>query len=58
MKTLVVVYSRTGITLSLAKKIARELQADLEIIRDNVNRKGVLGFLRSGYEAVRKKFRP
>lgn len=55
MKTLVVVYSRTGITLSLAKKIARELQADLEIIRDNVNRKGVLGFLRSGYEAVRKK---
>jgi len=55
MKTLVVVYSRTGNTLSVAKRIADELQADLEVIEDKTNRRGILGFLRSGYEALRKK---
>jgi len=55
MKALVVVCSRTGNTLSIAKRIARELQADLEIIKDKTNRKGILGFLCSGYEALRKK---
>ena len=58
MKTLVAVYSRTGNTLSVAKKIAKELDANLEIIRDKINRKGILGFLRSGYESVRKKIPP
>lgn len=55
MKTLVVVYSRTGNTLSVAKRIAKELDANLEIIKDKTNREGILGFLRSGYESVRKK---
>lgn len=58
MKTLVVVYSRSGKTLSVAKKVAEELDADLEVIEDKVNRKGVLGFLRSGYEALTKKLPP
>ncbi|MBC7098879.1 NAD(P)H-dependent oxidoreductase [Candidatus Bipolaricaulota bacterium] len=58
MKTLVVVYSRTGTTLSLAKGIADALAADLEVIEDRVNRRGLLGFLRSGYEALRKKLPP
>jgi len=58
MKTLVVVYSRTGNTLSVAKRIAGELQADLEVIEDKTDRKGILGFLRSGYEALRKKVPP
>jgi len=55
MKTLVVIYSRTGNTLSVAKRIANELDADLEVIEDKTKRKGILGFLRSGYESVRKK---
>ncbi|MCD6456998.1 MAG: flavodoxin family protein [Methanophagales archaeon] len=58
MKTLVVVYSRTGNTLSVAKRIAGELEADLEVIEDKTDRKGILGFLRSGYEALRKKVPP
>jgi len=58
MKILVVVYSRTGNTLSVAKRIAGELQADLEVIEDKTDRKGILGFLRSGYEALRKKVPP
>jgi len=58
MKILVAVYSVTGNTLSVAKKIAKELGADLEIIEDNVNRGGIFGFLRSGYEAATKKTLP
>ena len=33
----------------------RELDANLEVIDDKTKRKGILGFLRSGYESVRKK---
>jgi len=58
MKTLVVVYSRTGNTLSVAKRIAGELKADLEVIEDKTDRKGALGFLRSGYEALKKILPP
>jgi len=58
MKTLVVVYSETGNTLSVAKRIASKLNADLEVIEDKTNRKGILGFLRSGYEALKKKVPP
>jgi len=46
---------RTGNTLSLAKEIANKLEADLEVIEDKTERRGVLGFLRSGYEALREK---
>jgi len=58
MKILVAVYSVTGNTLFVAKRIAKELEADLEIIEDNVNRRGIFGFLRSGYEAATKKTLP
>lgn len=58
MKILVVAYSRTGNTLSVAKRIAGELQADLEVIEDKTYRKGILGFLRSGYDALSKKVPP
>jgi len=54
----VVVYSRTGNTLSVAKWIASELKSDLEVIEDKTDRKGLLGFLYSGYEAMRKKVPP
>jgi len=58
MKTLVVVYSKTGNTLSVAKRIAGKLEADLEVIEDKADRRGILGFLRSGYEALSKKVPP
>ena len=58
MKVLVVVYSRSGRTLSLAERIAQELGADLEVIRDRTNRRGLLGFLRSGYVALRGRTPP
>lgn len=52
MKTLVVFYSRTGNTRLISEAIARSLNADIEEIKDKKSRDGVLGILRSGYEAI------
>jgi flavodoxin len=54
-RILVVHYSRTGHTRQLAEQIARSLGADLEAIADPTPRGGVLGFLRSAYEAIRDR---
>ncbi|MBC7100555.1 flavodoxin [Methanothermobacter tenebrarum] len=55
MKTLVVYYSRTGNTQKIAKKIASEIGCDIEEIEDTQNRSGIIGFLRSAYQAIRGK---
>jgi len=55
MRILVVFYSRTGNTRHVAEAIAESLKADIEEIRDARSRSGVLGFLRSGYEALTGK---
>ena len=46
-KVLVVYYSRTGTTRSLASALAKMLAADLEEICDCSNREGPGGYLRS-----------
>jgi len=51
MKALVVFYSRTGHTRGLAQRIAAALGADIEEIADRVDRRGILGYLRSGRDA-------
>ncbi|MHB8903861.1 MAG: flavodoxin family protein [Patescibacteria group bacterium] len=55
MKTLIVFYSRTGITKTVAQKIAEKLGADLEELIDLQDRSGVLGYLKSGRDAVNRK---
>lgn len=55
MKTLVVFYSRTGNTKIVADKISKILNADIEEIIDKKNRKGILGWLRSGRDSTLKK---
>lgn len=52
--TLVVYYSRTGTTRVVAHAVAQRLAADVEPLRDNVDRDGTLGFLRSLYDAIRR----
>ena len=54
-RALVVCYSRTGNTESIARGLARALSADLEMIEDVVSRKGILGYLRSGYDATYRR---
>ena len=54
MRTLIVYYSRTGITKKIAEKLKEKLNADLEEIVDPTNRQGALGYLKSGKEAMRQ----
>ena len=55
MKVLVAYYSRTGNMRRVAEAIAENLEAEVEEIKDYENRRGVMGFLRSGYEALLKR---
>lgn len=55
MKTLVVFYSRSGNTRKAGEEIAKQLKADVEEIIDTKNRKGIMGYMRSGFEAAMKK---
>jgi flavodoxin len=55
MKTLLVFYSRTGNTRKVAKEIANSINADVEELIDMENRKGPLGLLKSGRDAMKKR---
>jgi flavodoxin len=54
MKTLVAYYSRTGNTRRLAEEIAKELCCDIDEIRDNEYRSGVIGWFSASRDAFRK----
>jgi flavodoxin len=54
MKALVVYYSLTGHTRTVAEAIAELLSCDREEIVDTQKRSGPIGFLRSGMQAKRK----
>jgi len=50
-KILVVFYSRTGSTTQVAEALKEQYKCDAEEIVDMKNRKGLIGFLISGFEA-------
>jgi flavodoxin len=54
-KILVVYYSRTGTTKKVAEDLAHKLNSDIEEIIDKDKRKGLVGYIRSGRDAVRKR---
>jgi len=51
-KILVAFYSRNGHTKRAAEIIAKTLNADIDEIKDKKSRKGIIGFLRAGYDAT------
>ena len=51
MKAIVVYYTRTGHTTRAAEEIAAALEADIELLKDGVDRGGPIGFIKSGREA-------
>ena len=53
MKALVVYYSRTGMTKIVAETIRAILQCDVEELQDTKERRGVLGYMRSGREVMK-----
>ncbi|MFH1786433.1 MAG: flavodoxin [archaeon] len=55
MKALTVFYSRTGFTKKAAQEVAKALRSDLEEITDPASRAGLIGYLKSGREAVARK---
>ncbi len=55
MKILVAYYSRTGTTRKVAAMLAQKLGAEVEEIKDTVDRSGVKGYFISGRDAMKKK---
>jgi len=55
MKTLVIYYSRSGHTRQVAEMLAQKLSADLQELVDRSLRKGPIGWLKSGRDAVKEK---
>ena len=51
MRSLVVYFTRSGNTTKAAQEIAAALDADIELLKDDVNRGGPVGFIKSGREA-------
>ncbi len=52
MNAIVVYYSRSGNTAEVARAIATALDANIEAIVDKTSRKGLVGYMRSAYEAT------
>jgi len=55
MRLLIAYYSRTGTNKTFANALQEKLNCDKEEIIDATNRKGTLGFLRSGRDAMSKR---
>lgn len=55
MKTLVVYYSRTGVTRTVAQALAGQLQADIEELRDHKARTGPWGWITACMDAMCKR---
>jgi menaquinone-dependent protoporphyrinogen IX oxidase len=55
MKILVAYYSRTGTTKKVGDAIAEKFNADVEDIKDTVDRSGAKGYLVSGRDAMKRK---
>ena len=55
MKALVVFYSRSGITKKVSEDICGSLECDMEEIIEPKGRKGFFSYIRSCYQAARKK---
>ncbi|MBL4937046.1 hypothetical protein JK636_14925 [Clostridium sp. YIM B02515] len=51
----VVYFSRTGTSKKVAAKIAAKLSCETIEIKDNINWKGLIGFIKGGYYASKNK---
>jgi len=54
-KTLIVFYSRTGITKKIGELIAKKIGGDVEELIDEKDRSGPLGYVMAGKDAALKK---
>lgn len=54
-KILLIYYSRTGFTKKIAELLAAERECHVEAIEDVKSRRGLFGYIRSVFEALKKK---
>jgi flavodoxin len=54
-RALVVFYSRTGTTGIVARAIREELGCEIEAIRDRTSREGIVGYVRSSFDAILRR---
>jgi len=55
MKSLIIYYSLTNKTKLVSETVAKELGSDLRPLVDKVKRKGIVGFVKSGFHALNAK---
>ena len=55
MKTLIAYYSRTRTTKKVAEMLAQKLGAEIEEIKDTVDRSGIKGYFISGRDAMKRR---
>ena len=55
MRSLVIFYSRTDKTRFVSKTLAKALKSDLRELIDKDKRKGIFGFIKSGFDALMAK---
>ena len=55
MKTLIVFYSRTGSCEKIAKDLAKSLKCEVLMLNPKKNYKGLIGILKAGIDAQKKK---
>ena len=55
MNTLIIYFSRSGKTERIGIELAKKLDADIEKLKDIKKREGILGWIRSGRDSLKKR---
>lgn len=55
MRILIVYYSRTNRTKTVATEIQKNLNGEIEEIKEINNHNGIIGYIKGGYESIRRK---
>ena len=57
-KTLIIYYSRTGITKQISETLNKNIDADILELKDPIDRSGTWGYMKSAYGAFRHQHAP
>jgi menaquinone-dependent protoporphyrinogen IX oxidase len=55
MNSLVVYYTKTGVCKTVAENVSSILSCNTIELQDNMNFKGIIGFMKSGHYSIKKK---
>lgn len=55
MRPLIIYFSRSGHTENIGKELASKIDADVEQIKDEKKRRGIIGWMRSGRDSIKKR---